>query len=128
MAVGTNLAALLVMLRAEARLTQSVAAGLNADPSHRVLLARWQDDLWLSRDWKHLQIDRDVTTAAGTRYYAWPTDLSFERAVTAQTKWSGQWRQLADGITEANYNELDPELGISQDPPRSWDLAEGNML
>lgn len=128
MAVGTNLAALLVMLRAEARLTQSVAAGLNADLSHRVLLARHQDDLWLARDWKHLQITRDLATQSGERLYAWPSDLSFERAVTARVKWSSQWIDLAPEITERNYNEMDPDLNVMSDPPRSWDLAEGNVL
>ena len=128
MALGTNLAALLVMLRAEARLTQSVAAGLNADPTHRTMLARVQDDLWLARDWKHLQVSRDLSTQAGVRYYAWPADLAYDRAVTARVKWSQLWIDLAPGITEAHYNEIDPDLLVVQDPTRAWDLAEGNML
>jgi hypothetical protein len=128
MALGTNLATLLGMLRAEARLTQSVAAGLNADQTHRVLLARHQDDLWTNFDWKHLLVDRDVVMQSGVRLYAFPADLSYDRTHRAQVKWGYQWRDLTDGVDESHYNQIDPDLGATQDPPMAWDLREGNVL
>lgn len=128
MALGTTLAGLLVMLRAEARLSQSVAAGINNDLTLRTLLARHQDNLWLARDWKHLEVSRDIETQGGTRLYTWPSDLSFDRAVVAKVKWSGQWMDLSFGINEPDYNEMDPDLGTEQDPARRWDFAEGDKM
>lgn len=128
MALGANLAGLLGMLRAEARLTQNVGAGLNADITHRVLLARHQDDLWMLEGWKHLEVSRDITTDAGVRLYTWPVDLAFDRAVSVKAKWSSLWIDLSGGIDERHYNEVDPEQDSRQDPVRAWDLAEGNVL
>lgn len=126
MPVGTNLAALLVMLRAEARHSPNAAAGLNADATLRQTLARVQRSEWVEHGWRHLRVRRGVTTAAGSTTYAWPSDLAFDRVVYAFVQWGTEWIPLEHGISEADYNAL--AEGVEQDPPRRWDYREGNTL
>jgi hypothetical protein len=128
MAFGTTLAQLLVMLKGEARLTQSTAAGLNADMTLRTLLRRVQSDLWLDHDWGHLKVFRDVLTQAGGRYYAFPADLDQLRIASVSQKWNNLWRPIGYGVSEAEYNLFDPEQNRRTDPVLKWQLTEGNLI
>lgn len=126
MAYGVSLAQLLVEMRAEARHSASAAAGINADASLRQMLARVQRTEWLSREWEHLKIRRDIVLVPGQRTYDWPADLSFDRATHAWVKWGNEWRFVAPGITESEYNHLD--VGGEQDPVQRWGRTEDNHV
>lgn len=127
MAAGTTLSALLAMLRAEAKLTQTVSAGLNSDATLRQMLTRTQTQLWHNYDWKHLFVRRDIVSQAGQRYYAlaeWAPDVSFERIHAVLTKYSGLWQPIHYGIGESEYNLYDPEIDARNDPQIKWALSE----
>lgn len=128
MALGTNLAGLLVMLRAEARLTQTVSAGLNSDPTLRQLIKRTQDTLWLENDWPHLRVFRDITTEAGQRYYDPPADMDFNRIFKVEQKWNNLWREVTYGIGEHEYNLYDPDMDRRTDPVIRWMLTEDQKI
>lgn len=122
MALGNTLGGMLAMLKAEARLTQLTAAGLNADASLRQLLRRTQDDLWLEIEWPHLRVWRDITTQAGEQYYDLPADLDFNRIYEVKQKWNNLWRTVDNGIGEHEYNLYDPEQNRRTDPVNRWQL------
>jgi hypothetical protein len=128
MALGTPLAQLMVMLKAEARLTQSASAGLNSDLTLRTILARVQSDLWLDHTWDHLKVYRNVLTQAGGRYYAVPADLDQLRIFNVAQKWNQLWRPVGYGVSEAEYNLFDPEQNRRTDPVLKWQLTEGNLI
>ena len=128
MALGTNLAKLLVMLRREAGQTGSIAAGINVDDNNRGLLARVQDTLWLDRDWVHLRVDRDVELQAGSRFYTIPSDLPFDRVELVETQWQDQWVPVAHGISSAEYNAMNPELNVRNDPVQNWMYRESGQV
>jgi hypothetical protein len=128
MALGTPVSRLLSMLRAEARRTQTVSVGLNADDTLRQKLARVQDDLWMDYDWPHLRVYRDFQTQAGQRYYDFPVDLDYSRIEKFDQSWANLWRPVMPGITDSDYNLVNPDLGARQDPQLKWELRENMQI
>lgn len=128
MARGVTLDTMVDDLRKEARFANSAAIGQNARPSLVALLQRKQEKLWREHDWAFLRVRRDKVLQAGQRYYSFFDDLGFERVTKVEIKWSGQWRPVTYGITSDQYNSLDPDMDIRQDPVLRWQEYEDNQF
>lgn len=119
---GTTLGVLLQMLRRELRVAESTALGKNVRESYAHALRSAQDRIYDEWPWPNKNIRRDVTLQAGSRYYAIPEDLSMENIEEVQILYSGQWTQIRRGITEADYNAINPETNSRTDPVEAWDF------
>jgi hypothetical protein len=120
MATGLALETLVVDLRAELRQSVSPAHGANALSSDKVILRRVQEQLWLDHAWPHLRVQRDVSLAAGQRYYDFPDDLDLMRVERVCVRWSGIWHDLQRGIGPEQYNAFNSDAGIRADPVWRW--------
>lgn len=128
MARGTQLSALVDQLRAEIGASTNVAMGVNTLPNLKQILRRTQEKLWQDFDWPFAWIERDETLADGQRYYTFDNDIDFERIRHAYVWYASVWRELGYGITPADYNVSNPDLGAKQDPIRKWRHWEGNQF
>ena len=128
MARGTQLSALVDMLRAEIGASTNVAMGVNTLPNLKQVLRRTQEKLWQDFDWPFAWIERDEQMQNGQRYYAFDNDIDFDRIRHAHVKYASVWRELTYGINPGDYNVSNPELGMKQDPPRKWRHWEGNQF
>lgn len=130
---GTTLNALIQMLRRELKISESPALGKNTREGHAYALRSAQDRLFTDSDWPFKIVNRDITLAAGQRYYAPPTDLCLEDLREAAILYSGQWSNIFRGITVQNYNELNSDIDQRLDPVRRWQVYNdpvdnGDML
>lgn len=128
MARGTQLSALVDMLRAEIGASTNVAMGVNALPQLKQTLNRTQQRLWAEFDWPFAYIERDEPMVNGERYYAFDNDIDFDRIVCAHVKWSDTWRSMEYGIGPGEYNRSDPEDNEKEDPVTNWRHYEGNQF
>lgn len=128
MARGTQLSALVDMLRSEVGASTNVAMGVNTLPNLKHLLRRTQEKLWQDFDWPFAWIERDEHMANGQRYYAFDNEIDFDRIRHAHVWYASTWRELQYGITPGDYNVSNPDLGMKQDPPRKWRHWEGNQF
>ena len=128
MARGTQLSALVDQLRAEIGASTNVSMGVNTLPNLKQVLKRTQEKLWNDFDWPFAWIERDESLLNGQRYYAFDDDIDFDRIRTASLYYGNVWRALEYGITPADYNLSNPDLGMKQDPIQKWRHWEGNQF
>lgn len=128
MARGTQLSALVDMLRAEIGASTNVAMGVNTLPNLKQLLRRTQEKLWTDHEWSFAWIERDEQLIDGQRYYTFDNDLDFDRIRAAYVNYAQIWRELQYGITPQEYNLSNPALGAKQDPVQAWRHYEGNQF
>lgn len=126
-----TLATMLTKLKAEVGDSISVGSGRDAE-----LYTKLSDtQLWLAseRDWPFLEARWDLAVAPNTRYYAFPTvtttglanTINTERPFCGKFKWNLQWEDLDYGINEEEeFNYIDSDLGIVQDPVERWRFSE----
>lgn len=123
MARGQTLGTLLTQLRAEIGFATDSAVGQSENPALKVLLQRTQELLYDEYDWPHMQgVWYDVTLSAGQRYYNLPSQLNYERVVSAQTLWSSVWQPITFGFDTSVYNVSDSDNDQRSDPPEKWRL------
>lgn len=125
MATGTTLANLLLMLKAELSSDTDSTVSPGADAVLKIKLGNTQKWLGLNYDFSDLNIRRDISLAAGTRYYDFPTtggnqDFNLNRKLVVECYWSNLWYSVTNGILPMNYNTLNPELGMKLDPVIRW--------
>jgi hypothetical protein len=129
MARGTTLQELVTRVREEAGQSTNAALGRNTLGSLKAAIARHQRVLWLDHAWAHLQVERDITTSAGMRYYTPPTDLSMHHRIDAvAVRYQDRWHEVKHGIDLSHYNAIDPEAGTRQDPVQRWELFEAEQI
>jgi hypothetical protein len=128
MARGTQLSALVDQLRAEIGASTNVAMGVNMLPILKQVLKRTQERLWADFDWPFAWIERDEQLLDGQRYYTFDNDIDFDRIRVASLYYGNVWRGIEYGITPANYNLSNPDLGMKQDPIQRWRHWEGNQF
>ncbi len=116
------------MLRAEIGASSSVAMGVNTLNQYDHVLRRTQDRLWAEHNWEFGSIERDEPLIAGERYYAFDSDIDFDRIVSAHVKWNGVWHPLEYGIDQNNYNAQDSDEDERQDPVLRWNHFEDNQF
>lgn len=114
------------MLKAEmgSETDSNIAPG--SDSLWKSVLSNEQKWLATEYDWPFLEIRATLAMVAGTRYYDFPTvqGYAFElgREILAECYWSTYWNPVRMGINIADYNSLNPDLGVKVDPVRSWQL------
>jgi len=129
MARGVTLTQCVDDLRAAIRAAASPAQGQGARPGLIAILQRVQRTLWTDHAWPFLMVKRDKVLSAGSRYYSFPADLDFDRITGAEVKHNGQWLPVKYGVTNAHYNQLDPEDSTARtDPVQCWQWYEGNQF
>lgn len=128
MARGTTLLELREMLRAEIGASSNVAMGVNTTNQYDHVLRRTQDRLWADHNWDFGYIQRDETLIQGERYYAFDADIDFDRIVSAHVKWDNKWQPVNYGISTAEYNAHDSDLGEVNDPVTRWRHHEDNQF
>lgn len=120
MARGTSLTALLVQLRSEMGLSDSVAQSVSMLDTMKYKLKAVQERLWQEYDWSFMRGDEDVTMAAGSRYYDLPVDPG--RIETVHVKWSNGWIPLTYGIGPEQYNQFNGDETKRYEPALRWDF------
>lgn len=128
MARGTQLSALVDQLRAEIGASTNVAMGVNMLPILKQTLKRTQEKLWNDFDWPFAWVERDKAMVDGQRYYTFDNDIDFDRIRLASLYYGNVWRGLEYGITPADYNLSNYDLGMKQDPIQKWRHWEGEQF
>ncbi|MEQ9416661.1 MAG: hypothetical protein RJQ08_03860 [Salinisphaeraceae bacterium] len=123
MARGTSLTNLLIKLRSEMGLSDSVAQSVSMLDTMKYKLAAVQERLWHEYDWNFMRGDEDVTMAAGTRYYDLPVDPG--RIDTVHVKWSNGWLPLEYGIGPEQYNQFNGDETKRYEPALRWGFYTG---
>lgn len=123
MARGVQLQSLVRKLRAEIGQSTNTSLGLTELDELQQLIRRTQEVLYDDYDWDHLQVRADKATAAGQRYYDFPTNLNLERIVYAHQLWSGRYEPLEYGIdATSTYNIHNSDLDERVDPAMRWSI------
>lgn len=126
---GRTLLQIISSVRAEIRQSTNVAVGQNARPRIVELITREYERLYNDFNWEFLKIYRDKVLSAGQRYYAFPTDLTLEKVLTVEVRYSGQWTPIKYGIGSREYNVIDSEqTNGRQDPVRRWQSYESDQF
>ena len=116
MARGTSLSALRDMLRAEIGASSNVAMGVNTQDQYDHLLRRTQARLWADHDWSFGFVERDESLLKDERYYAFDSDVDYDRISKASVKFGDIWYPMEYGITPDNYNSFDSDAGDTSAP------------
>lgn len=133
MARGTQLQAIIGMVRAEAGQSTSVAAGVDNRPALIQKIQRTQELYVMAYDWPFLRDDFSVTLAANQRFYDLPSNtlvdssvsyLDMERIELVAINYSGKPYPIDRGISFDEYAQYNseatpPETGS---PVRRWDI------
>jgi hypothetical protein len=128
MARNTTLSRLLDMYRAECRMSLNVAHN-NQDRDRQVnQLQMTQEWLWEDFDWPLLRVDRQVSLAAGQRYYEPPEDLHIDRIDKIEVFHDSAYQRLTPGIEDVHYTAYNSNLDERQWPPQRWRLSEDEQI
>lgn len=114
------------LLKAEIKEAQETNTALDLELGYA--LANSQEKLCAAYDWTFLE-DRWDKTVTG-RYTALPTQnirsinstINFNRPVIVECKYSNLWNPLEYGIGSEQYNYLDSDNGVTQNPARNWQM------
>lgn len=130
MARNTQLTQLVNRLRAEVAHSQSAALGQNAREGLIGILQGRQQRLYEEHDWPHLIVDRDITLAAGSRTYGFPSDMVYERikSVSYRASNGGKWLPVTHGIGDAQMNATDSDALSRGEPVKRWEWRDPDML
>jgi hypothetical protein len=117
MARNTTLQVLLNDLRSESGHAISSALGKSTQEMMVNLLNRVQRRLWEDFAWPFLQVKKDITLQAGSRYYDIPSGITLERVQKASFKNGSSWHKITYGISTYDYTIHDSDTGS-----RSWPI------
>lgn len=121
---GTQLSQLRYMVRAEvgSSLTSS-DTGANNDLTFNQLLSNKQQWLATEYDWPFLDTQFNQQAGIGFRYLTLPL-VNLERPFKFEVKWNALWQDVDYGVASPEYNFLDSDLGVLQDPIQRWRVAD----
>ena len=128
MARGTQLQDLVTKLRLELGRDPSSGQGQQELTRFKKMLEHTQEELYEEHDWEFLSIHRDESLVAGSRYYSFDADLSFERVERAEVKVDGTWYPVSYGITPDHYNTYDSADDERSDRVLCWDAYESDQF
>lgn len=124
MARKVSLESLLYKLRAEAELSLNVAHNATGRASQIALLQQTQERLWEDYAWTHMEVERQIATVAGQRYYDTPSDMRVDRIIRIEIFSDGAWRPLDPGIGAVEYSAWNSDLDERSWPPRKWRMRD----
>lgn len=124
MARSQTLSTIRARLKAELRDAQETNTTL--DTEYNYALDQMQKTLANAYDWPFLNNRWEVSTAAGSRYLAFPISnirgtsatINFERPVQLWVKWNSLYKPVDKGIGQMEYNAV--AEGTRQDPVQRW--------
>lgn len=125
MARGTQLSALVIMLRAELGRSESVAVGISDRPRLVRAINRAYASLAAEHDWPHLRKTfTRITLSAGSRYYDFPSDLDYDRVEDVKLWWNSEPQPISRGISIQDYSAYDSTAATPErsDPALKWDI------
>ena len=129
---GTTLANVLLMVKGELGYSLTSGVATAGDQTLYTLIDNKQKWLADEFDWPFLHKTSNVSATAATRYLTLPTDVDFERAVTADVVWGNQWHGLDYGIGIKEYNTISSgDGGITAqnlDPILRWQLYSNTQF
>lgn len=122
MAVGTQLGALVDMLKHELGRSTNVGVGVDDRPALIHHINRAYSTLFLKHDWPHLRsIAERIQLEAGDRYYDFPDTIDLT-GVEAVTCWQGNTPiEMDRGIGTPEYAAFDSVNDVRSDPAMKWD-------
>ena len=122
MAVGSQFATLLDMLKNELGVSTNVGVGVANLPSLQNDINRSYRILLESYDWDHLKhLPTRISLSAGQRLYDFPATLKLD-GLTHVTCWQGNVpTELERGIGEREYAIFDSLSDVRSDPTLRWD-------
>lgn len=115
-----SLGQMVTNLRLELGQSSSAAAGINMRDQLVYLLNRTQEELALSYTWPGMTVDRDIPIQIGARYYAYPTDLSFENITDAWLVWGSLFGEMKYGIGPDEFALWNSNTGFLSWPVERW--------
>lgn len=121
MARNKTLLQLTEEVRAETRRSTSASRGIDDLDHIRQVIRRIYEQFYDDYDWPHTKVMRDITIAAGSRYYDFPTDVDYERVRTVKYDYGTIWTDVEYGITDDEYSAFDTER---TDPILKWDIID----
>ncbi len=127
MARGVTLGQLITDLRSEIGHSLSPALGKNTRDVLINILQRNQRRLWEDYAWPFLRVEKDVTMAAGQRYYDLPDGLTFERIERAEFRYGGRWQPLSYGVSGEHLNTHDSDNDQRSWPVERYSAAESQI-
>lgn len=119
---GTQLSQLRYMLKAEVGSSLTVSTTDN-DLNLNQLLSDKQQWLATEYDWPFLDTQFNQTCAKSTRYLTLPL-INLERPTKFETFYNNLWQPIDYGVDSREYNYLNSDQGVVQDPVQRWRLAE----
>lgn len=134
MARGKTFGQIVDATRAEARMTNNPAAGLNANQNVRQVIARTYENLWDQTDWPHLEAAFEIQLQAGQQFYDIPSGVRAERLSekAGYAYYPGDARRYpvtSKDIGWSEYNELEPSVSTQRlDPMRFWCLRADDRI
>lgn len=132
MPVGQTLDELVIALRAEIGDSTNLAMGAQALPGLQQTLRRVQQMYYEDFQWPHLVVTREEEILPNERYYTFNSDVDFSRIYNVWARDSSasspNWKVLDYGISPADYNTCNSDVGETQDPICKWHHYEGNQF
>lgn len=130
MARGSTFGQIVTMTRAEAGHSTASSVGRNVSDQIGQTVRRVYERLHGDFSWPHLFTSRDITLAAGQRYYAFHHELDPDRVGSA---WylptdDSAWAPVDYGIETVHLNTHNPERDERSDPVRRWQRFDDDML
>ena len=119
MARNTTLQVLLNDLRSESGHAISASMGKGTQEMMINLLTRVQKRLWDDFAWPFLQVKKDISIQAGSRYYDIPAGITLERVQKVSFKYGSIWEEIEYGISSNDYSAYDSDTGT-----RSWPIQK----
>lgn len=120
----TTLESIVANIRMESKRSPNRAFGKDQYPAIAHLAQRVQYFLYWDHNWPFLKAEREITLAAGQRFYDAPEDMNFERISRVRTNGDGVWTDLTRGIdVVTDYNDYDPEDDERTRTPWKWDIV-----
>lgn len=126
MPVGTTLVNLRAMLKAEIGDEMSESITTANDARYNRLLANQQiwlvgKDAWLLPG----KVQKEVALTAGTRLYSLPAGIDLQQLdAPAYVKFGNIRFVIEHGISQDNYNAMDPALNMRSNPIFRWDIVD----
>lgn len=120
MATGDTLATLVQEVQYEIGHVASPAVGQNFREHIKNRIRREYRRLYHDFEWPHLRFWTDRDTAAGQRYYDYPTGVSLETTLAVWLYWGNRWHALERGIEPDHYNDFNSDDDVRLDPALRW--------
>lgn len=126
MARGVQLSQLIRDVRAEVGRSLDVAHGVNDRDALIHHINRVQRTLAMAHDFEHLHVRRNVALGAGTRYYAFPSELDFEQVQETWVDYGSTKLSVDYGVGADEMAAYDSDADERSWPVRRWMVDADN--